>query len=35
MGQTSFIHTVLLGLECQCVAYTHWNKCDGDFKPGE
>ena len=20
---------ILLGLECQCVAYAQWNKCDG------
>ena len=26
MGQTSCI---LLGFECQCVAYAQWNKCDG------
>ena len=25
MGQT---FRILLGLECQCVAYTQWNKCD-------
>ena len=24
-----YSRNVLLGLECQCVAYARWNKCDG------